>query len=73
MDCSVTKRKGCNYCLRGKEFHDSSMLSVSINDDDCKGNAELIFRINDKDSVDILNRVKINYCPICGKDLKIKR
>ena len=20
MDCSVTKRKGCNYCLRNKNF-----------------------------------------------------
>ena len=64
MDCSVSKRKGCNYCLRfktikagGKEKH-----SININDE----SKELIV---DYDDVSLRTKTffKINYCPICGK------
>jgi len=26
-DCSITKRKGCNYCVRGKELSENNNLS----------------------------------------------
>jgi len=65
-DTSVTERKGCNYCLRGKELESSNTLSVWINDDDCNGNSTIKIRSN-ADYIDEV--VKINYCPICGKEL----
>ena len=68
MDCSVTKRKGCNYCLRGKAIKEDNAWML-INDDDCNGNAEVQFSIVAEHGT-INERVKINYCPICGKDLK---
>ena len=57
-DCSIKKRKGCNYCLRFK--------SIQLNEKD---------RINiDADTkcliVNLENAIKINYCPICGRELE---
>ena len=62
-DCSVKKgRKGCNYCLHYKP--------IDVKD----------FRVNIDDDLQVLDiengysredcRVKINYCPICGKQLR---
>jgi len=67
-DCSVTKRKGCNYCLRGKELSRSdSELSVWIDDNDCNGNARMRLKIDGIGSID--KSIHISYCPICGKKL----
>jgi hypothetical protein len=69
-DCSVTNRKGCNYCLRRKNLiNDDSDTTIFINDNDCNGNAYLDIR-------DIIEeyyydkKISVNYCPICGKKLK---
>lgn len=67
-DYSVTKRKGCNYCVRGKKLYNKVELTVEINDDDCNGNAELLIRLNTESYV-AYELVKICYCPICGKEL----
>lgn len=64
-DCSITKRKGCNYCIKGKALSKiDTKLSVWIDDNDCKGNARM--RLN---NTEINNSIYINYCPICGKEL----
>lgn len=61
-DCSVTDRKGCNYCLRYKAFCETEIDRFHIDDDSktldvhsCEG--------------DIIG-IEINYCPICGKKLR---
>ena len=58
-DCSVKKgRKGCNYCLHYKP--------IDVDD----------FRIHIDDELQTLDiehgdcHIKINYCPICGKQLR---
>ena len=67
-DCSITKRKGCNYCVRGKELSENNNLSFWINDNDCKGNARI--KIRTVAGVNSMNEhININYCPICGKEL----
>ena len=67
-DCSVTNRKGCNYCIRMKELIDDNNADVFINDTDYDGNAHLTisFMLEEYcyDKV-----MPINYCPICGKKL----
>ena len=69
-DCSITKRKGCNYCVRGKSLPYKDGLSAYVNDDDCNGKAEIVVR-NSIDGIRVtaINCIKINYCPICGKKL----
>jgi hypothetical protein len=74
MDCSVTKRKGCNYCLRSKSvIHQNNNFSLTIDDE------RNVLEINynglivefDGESHEINDSVTtcINYCPICGKEL----
>lgn len=61
-DCSITKRQGCNYCLRGKQVP----LTKGGNRwyiNDCK--RELVA---DNDNIAV-ESIKINYCPICGREL----
>lgn len=65
FDCSVTKRKGCNYCLRAKNVYDENKENV-------------IFVIEEKNRLGYINNYgevqafEINYCPVCGKELKEK-
>lgn len=63
MDCSVTKRKGCNYCLRYKDITAiNSEAKITIDDE------KRILEVSN-DSEEIWIDIKINYCPICGKEL----
>jgi len=66
-DCSVSKRKGCNYCLRNKTIKtiaetSKTFTQISIE----KGHIVIadVFGIKD---------IEINYCPICGKKLGDKK
>jgi hypothetical protein len=65
MDCSVTKRKGCNYCLRSKDFGQYN-FGISINDEYKTLKVEY-----DRSEISAHDYevVDINYCPICGKEL----
>jgi hypothetical protein len=65
MDCSITKRKGCNYCLRGKTI-DAYNFSFSINDEEKA--LEVSYDRSEIASHDS-GYIDINYCPICGKEL----
>ena len=56
-DCSIKKRKGCNYCLRSKSIQLNEKDRINI-DADTK---RLI--------VNLENAIKINYCPVCGRKL----
>ena len=62
-DCSVNKgRKGCNYCLKSKCI-DKGDFSINIDDElqtldvECDTSREILY-------------LEINYCPICGKQLR---
>jgi len=66
MDCSVTNRKGCNYCLRSKNIPSfNSYEDIQIDDEnkildvDCEIEYGIIKTIS----------ININHCPICGKEL----
>jgi hypothetical protein len=62
-DCSVKKgRKGCNYCL-GKPIIDIEDFTIYIDD-------KLQTLDIEYDSSRIDCCVEINYCPICGKQLR---
>ena len=67
-DCSITKRKGCNYCLRAKHLYDKDELVITVNENDCNGNAEIVVIIDTGAEIRI-EYFEINYCPICGKKL----
>lgn len=60
-DCSISKRKGCNYCLRNKTINTNGDEFGIFKDDDgiyklcTEGNHFLI--------------MKSNYCPVCGREL----
>lgn len=61
-DCSIHKRKGCNYCLRGKRLPETT-----------GGNRWYINQSAQElqaDNNDIsIETIKIRFCPICGKEL----
>jgi hypothetical protein len=63
-DCSITNRRGCNYCRCGKQVPNTSSengLRWYINDSQNELQA---------DNTDItVHRIKIFYCPICGLKL----
>jgi hypothetical protein len=61
-DCSITKRQGCNYCLKMKTIIDSE-IGFTIND----VKKELIIFFDNGDGYTTSEQFKINYCPICGK------
>jgi hypothetical protein len=63
-DCSVTKRKGCNYCLCRKALSNNTFEDVTIYDED----KEMRFDFNLGNYSSGIT-IKINYCPICGKKL----
>lgn len=67
MDCSITNRKGCNYCLRSKDIPSyNSHFGLHINDED--KSIEICF--NDVDSgISTEVIIDINYCPLCGRKL----
>jgi hypothetical protein len=61
-DTSLTKRKGCNYCNRGKQIPNTTGGNRwYING--CKNELQAD---NENIAVEI---IKIFYCPICGKKL----
>jgi glutaredoxin len=68
-DCSVTNRKGCNYCLKMKELIDDNNADIFIDDNDCNGNAHLTIGVILEEYY-YNKKMPINYCPICGKKLK---
>lgn len=68
-DCSVTNRKGCNYCLKKKELIDDTNADIFIDDSDCNSNAYLTISVILEEYYYGRN-IPINYCPICGKKLK---
>ena len=61
-DCSITKRKGCNYCIRGKQIP----FTIGKNRWYINESKNELQADNDEVSVET---IKINYCPICGKEL----
>ena len=64
MDCSVTKRKGCNYCSRGKNIFGGLNGFIQINDEECT----MTIKVGEfPRTMSIITN--INYCPICGKEL----
>lgn len=68
-DCSITNRKGCNYCMRRKDI-DCHKFAIVIDDEDktltvSYDNSE----ISGHDEEDF----SINYCPICGRKLTSKQ
>ncbi len=61
-DCSITKRKGCNYCIRGKQIpFTTGENRWYINE--CKNELQA-----DSNEISI-ETIKINYCPLCGREL----
>lgn len=65
MDCSVTKRKGCNYCLRRKNITSkTSYDDITINDEE-----KVLYVDFEFDDIIKTVEIEINYCPICGKEL----
>lgn len=68
-DCSVTNRKGCNYCLKTKELIDDNNADIFIDDSDCNGNAYLTIGVILEECY-YDKKIPISYCPICGKKLK---
>lgn len=63
-DCSIEKRKGCNYCLRGKlipETAGENGFRWYINDE-----KKMLQADNEEISVE---EILIRFCPICGKEL----
>jgi len=62
-DCSVTKRKGCNYCLKFKKV--PSDFNIHIDDE----SKEVKIHLIDIEGDDIVGYFNINYCPVCGKEL----
>jgi hypothetical protein len=71
-DCSVTKRKGCNYCLKGKtiKLNEESLYEIQIDDNDCKKKATLEVEYLTQYFDSTPEKFEINYCPICGRELK---
>ena len=57
-DCSIKKRKGCNYCLKFKSIQLNEKDRINIDDDE----KALI--------VNLLDGIRINFCPICGREFK---
>ena len=58
-DCSITKRKGCNYCQRGKQLPNTTGETrwyVNNFKDELQA---------DDGEISVIT-IKINYCPICG-------
>jgi hypothetical protein len=61
-DCSIHKRKGCNYCLRGKQVPETTGGNRwYINE--CKKELSA-----DNDNIAV-ESIKISFCPICGREL----
>ena len=57
-DCSIKKRKGCNYCLKFKSIQLNEKDRINIDD----GEKALI--------INLLDGIRINFCPICGREFK---
>lgn len=59
-DCSVSSRKGCNYCNARKPLPlDAEFVSFGID------GSYLSFKNNGR----VVKAVEINYCPVCGKKI----
>ena len=61
LDCSITNRKGCNYCGRGKVINTNGTDFIIKHGDEYF--IETISVYGNYHSMDI------SYCPICGKKL----
>ncbi|NMF04550.1 hypothetical protein ACUH7Y_09515 [Clostridium beijerinckii] len=61
FDCSIAKRKGCNYCLKGKRIPSTGDKRWYINE-----NKKEIQADDENISVET---IKIAYCPVCGREL----
>lgn len=60
-DCSITKRQGCNYCLKGKEIPNiKNKMHLYISD--CNKQIQV-----DSDDLLCIESINIFYCPVCGK------
>lgn len=66
LDCSITNRKGCNYCERGKIINTNGTDFTISHFTDLGRDEHFIQTINDNGSYYSLD---IRYCPICGKPL----
>jgi len=61
FDCSVVKRRGCNYCLKGKKIPSTGEKRFYINEDKKEIQA-------DDENISV-ETIKISYCPVCGREL----
>ena len=61
-------KDGCEYCKNGKEIfgHNQQFFDILLTIDGCTLTA---FR-DDEEYEPQVNRVQINFCPICGRKLK---
>ena len=57
-DCSIKKRKGCNYCLKFKSIQVNKKDRINIDDEE----KALI--------INLLDGIRINFCLICGREFK---
>ena len=70
MDCSITKRRGCNYCLRDKSIplsNEDYSVYINVVDEETK-HVEIDFGNGDIGTM-MGCYVPINYCPMCGREL----
>lgn len=61
-DCSLTNRKGCNYCTKGKQIP----LTTGENRWYINDSKKELVADNENIAVE---SIKINYCIVCGKKL----
>lgn len=62
LDCSITNRRGCNYCMRGKVINiNGDSFSITEEKED-----ERYFLSTEGTHFFTMD---IRYCPICGKKL----
>ena len=61
-DCSITNRKGCNYCLREKPIYKLDNKLQIIDE------MKTLF-VGKEDNTYGIYFDNINYCPICGRKL----
>jgi hypothetical protein len=65
LDCSITNRRGCNYCIRGKVINTSGDgFSITEEKEDKR------YFLSTEGSH--FFTMDIRYCPICGRKLFIK-
>jgi hypothetical protein len=60
--------KGCPHCIKGIDISpkNSEDLGIELH----SGSKHLVVYAKDKDGWDTSISVPINFCPICGRDLR---